>query len=96
MTSTDSNIEYTSALLLSDALKSNTALTKLNLRGENKRNNTHKLHPSTIHSFSILIKSTGNEIGAPGAISLSDALKSNTTLTQLNIGSEHETERTHK
>ena len=88
MTSTDNNIEYTGALLLSDALKSNTTLTKLNLTGENKRNNTHKLHPSTIHSFSILIKSTGNVIGAPGATSLSDALKVNTTLTQLDLGCE--------
>ena len=33
--------------------------------------------------FSILIKSTDNRIGETGAASLSEALKSNTTLTQL-------------
>ena len=36
---------------LSEALKSNTTLTKLYLSGEDKRKKTHKRHPSTIHSF---------------------------------------------
>ena len=35
--------------------------------------------------FSILIKSTDNIIGETGATSLSDALKSNTTLTELDL-----------
>ena len=35
--------------------------------------------------FSILIKSTVNYIGETGAASMSDALKSNTALTQLNL-----------
>ena len=43
---------------------------------------------STIHSF-ILIKSAVNEIGDRGATSLNDALKSNTTLTELNLESGH-------
>ena len=34
---------------------------------------------------SILVRSTGNIIGGKGTILLSDALKSNTTLTQLNL-----------
>ena len=38
--------------------------------------------------ISILIESTGNMIGDTGAISLSDTLKSNTTLTVLNLSSE--------
>ena len=38
--------------------------------------------------FSILIKSTENYLGDEGAKSLSDALKSNTTLTQLNLSGE--------
>ena len=40
--------------------------------------------------FSILIKSTANDIGDTGAASLSDALKSNTTLTELSVWSENE------
>ena len=40
----------TGAKSLSEALKSNTTLTKLNLYSENKRKKTHKRHPSTIHS----------------------------------------------
>ena len=69
---------------MSDALKSNTTLTKLNLGGEQKRNNTQM---TSINNplFFILIKSTDNQIGDMGATSLSDALQSNTTLTQLNL-----------
>ena len=36
--------------------------------------------------FFILIKLTGNIIGEKGATSLSDALKSNTTLVELYLG----------
>ena len=38
--------------------------------------------------FSFLFTSTDNEIGDRGAISLSESLKSNTTLTQLDLKSE--------
>ena len=38
--------------------------------------------------FSILIKSTDNSIGERGAASMSDALKSNTTLTVLYLFGE--------
>ena len=38
--------------------------------------------------FSILTKSTGNNIGDAGAKSLSDALKSNKTLTKLYLDGE--------
>ena len=69
---------------MSDALKSNTTLTELDLRCEDKRKKTHKRHTSTIHSF-FLIKSTVNNIGDTGATSLSEALKSNTTLIELNL-----------
>ena len=77
------------ATSLSEALKSNTTLTELDLRCEDKRKKTHKRHPSTIHS-SLFITSTDNNIGATGASSLSEALKSNTTLTKLNLGSERQ------
>ena len=39
--------------------------------------------------ISILIKSTDNENGDAGATSLSEALKSNTTLVQLNLSGEY-------
>ena len=81
---------------MSEALKSNTTLTKLNLGCEDKRKKTHKRHPSTIHSFSILITSIVNNIGDAGASSLSEALKSNTTLTELDLRSEDKRKKTHK
>ena len=39
--------------------------------------------------FSILMKSKVNKIGETGATSLSDVLKSNTTLIELHLGCEH-------
>ena len=70
---------------MSDALKSNTTLIQLDLRSKDKRNNTQM---ASINNplFFILIKSTGNSIGESGEASLSDALKSNTTLTKLKLG----------
>ena len=44
--------------------------------------------PSAKHSFSIHIKTTDNEIGEIGTTSLSDVLKSNTTLTELDLSGE--------
>ena len=72
---------------MSDALKSNTTLTKLYLDGENKRNNTQMASINN-RFFSILIKSTGNDIGDTGATSLSDVLKSNTSFTKLDLSCE--------
>ena len=135
MVSTGNKIGDNGATSLSNVLKSNTTLKKLNMSCEDKRSNTqiasinkfnpffshqinrqqnwrggsniikwyieikhnthstqakrrlqkttHKWHSSTNHSFFILIKSTGNNIGETGTASLSDSLKSNTTLTVL-------------
>ena len=76
------------------SLESYETLTEFNLSGEDKREKTHKLHPSTIHSFSL--SSTGNKIGDTGATSLSESLKSNTTLTELNLKGENKRKKTHK
>ena len=73
---------------MSESLKSNTTLTKLNLGRGDKRKKTHKRRPSTIHSFPFLFTSTDNNIGGTGATSLSELLKSNTTLTELNLSGE--------
>ena len=43
--------------------------------------------------LSMLIQSTGNNIGDTGATSLSEALKSNTALTQLNLLGENKTKQ---
>ena len=147
--STDNGIGDTGATSLSESLKSNTTLTKLNLSREDKRKKTHKRHSSTIHSFpfpftnrqrdwrkrsnitmwSIEIKhnpystrsgewrqkkedtqkasinnslfpflftSTDNKIGDTGATSLSEVLKSNTTLAELNLRGENQRKKTHK
>ena len=76
------------AAALSEELKTNTTLTKLIVCGKKKQN---KKRLNGIHQqspFSTLIKSTGNKIGDIGATSLSDALKSNTTLTKLILDGE--------
>ena len=49
----------------------------------------YKRHPSTIHSFPFPITTTDNGIGDTGATSLSEALKSSTTLIKLNLRSEN-------
>ena len=94
--STDNSIGETGVKSLSESLKSNTTLTELNLSSEDKRKKTHKRHPSTIHSFSFLILSTGNNIGDTGVSSLSESLKSNTTLNTLNLGSEDKRKKIHR
>ena len=76
-----------------DALKSNTTLTKLHLNCEHKRNNTQKTFINN-QLFSIHIKSTGNYMGCTGATSLSDALKSNKTLSELNLSGKHKRNNT--
>ena len=93
--STDSKIGDKGATSLSESLKSNTTLTELDLFCEDRRK-THKWHPSTIHFVSFLFTSTANSIGDTGATSLSESLKSNTTLTELKLWSEDKRKKTHK
>ena len=84
------------AISLSESLKSNTTLTILNLRSDNKRKKAHTRHPSAIHSFPFLFTSTDNNIRDTGAKSLSEALKSNTTLTAFDLSGEDKRKKTHK
>ena len=86
----------TGAASLSEALKSNTTLTKLNVISEDKRKKTHKRHPSTIHFFPILFTLTDIGIEYRGATSLSESLKSNTTLAQLDLSGKDKRKNTHK
>ena len=94
--SIDNKIGDTGATSLSEALKSNTTLTKLNLCRDNKRKKTHKRHPSTIHSFPFIFTPTDNNVGDTGAASLSESLKSNTTLTELDLYCKGKRKKTHK
>ena len=91
--STVNKIGERGATSLSDALKSNTTLTKLYLGGEDKRNSTQMASVNK-PLFPILIKPTGNKIGERGATSLGDALKSNTTLTELDLRGEDKKKHT--
>ena len=92
MKSTGNKIGDTGATSLSEELKSNTTITKLDLSREHKRNT--QITSINNPPFYILIKSTGNNIGEAGATSLSDALKSNTTLTKLNLSGKYKRTRT--
>ena len=94
--STGDYVEDKGAKALSEALKSNTTLTELNLGGGDKRKKTHKRRPSTIHSFPFLFTSTDNNIGETETTSLSESLKSNTTLTELYLWGDDKRKKTHK
>ena len=77
---------------MSEALESNTTLTELNLESDYKKKDTVN-HPSTNHSFPFLVTSIGNNIGDTGAISLGKSLKSNKTLTELNLTCDNKRKR---
>ena len=94
-TSTDNKIGETGATSLSEALKSNTTLTELYLNSEGKRKNTQMKDISS-SVFSFLFTTTGGDLGKNGVISLSEALKSNATLTKLNLYSKDKRKKTHK
>ena len=81
---------------MSEALKSNTSLTNLDLSCEDRRKKTRKRHPSTVYSFSFLFSSTVNKIRDTSAESFSDSLKSNTTLTDLDLSCEDKRKKTQK
>ena len=91
---TGSSIGETGATSLSESLKSNTTLKKLNLSSEDKKD----IQKTSINNslFSFLYSPTGNKIGDAGATSLSESLKSNTTLMKLNLSGEDERKKTHK
>ena len=88
LTSTESKIGDTGATSLSESLKSNTTLTKLNLRSRDEGKNTQKTSINN-SSFSIQFTTTACYIRDTGAASLSEALESNTTLTALDLGREN-------
>ena len=92
VTSIGNHIGDTGATSLSESLKSNTTLTKLNLGREDKRRHTKDIHNGSLF---LSLGMNRNKIGDTGAKSLSEALKSNTTLTKLNLYSENKRKKTH-
>ena len=66
---------------------------KLNLKSEDKRKKTQKTYINN-SLFSFLFTSTDNNIGDTGAASLIKALKSNTTLTEFNLGCKDQRKHT--
>ena len=103
--STVNNIGDTGATSLSESLESNTTLTALDLSGETKERR-HACTLFTNHFFYAILISTGGTlrrdrapisvIGGAGAVSLSEALTTNTTLTELSLESEYKRKKTHK
>ena len=89
------SIGDTGATSLSEALKSNTTLTELDLSCDDKRKKTHKRYPSAIHS-SILFISKGNNIGDTGLALLVEALKSNAALIELDLRGDNKNEDTQR
>ena len=89
-------IEKGDVACLTQTLKTNTTLTKPHQCSKDKKKE-RKRHPSTIHYsfFLFLFTSTDNKIEERGATSLSEALKSNTTLTELNLWGEDKMKKTH-
>ena len=66
-------------------MKSNTTLTVLYLGGEDKRKKDTQKTSLNNSLFSFLVTPTGNNVGERGATSLSESLRINTTLTELDL-----------
>ena len=86
---TGNGIGAEGAIQISESLKTNTTLTELNLyrddtysQDNNKQMKEMKWNTNPIKQW------TGNQIGAEGAIAISESLKTNTTMTELNLGGD--------
>ena len=64
------------------------------MQRQKKEDTQMKLVNKTL--FPNLTTSTANKIGETGAASISEALKSNTTLTELNLNCKDKRQKTHK
>ena len=73
---------------MSEMLKANTTLTRLNIGGQDRRR--HKKTSNNGSPFFTLVLPTANFIEERGAEALSEALKLNTTLRELDMGREYE------
>ncbi len=71
--------------MISEVLKSNSTLTKLDLMGEGEYKQWKKIKKTKKH--------TGNKIGEEGARMINEVLKSNSTLKSLDLSCEGEYEK---
>ena len=90
MKTTDNMLQETGASALSESIKKNTILQKLYLNCLSIFERNKKKHGA--RDKKVVLGSSVNGIGESGATSLSDALKVNTTLTALHLGSRHKRE----
>ena len=85
-------IDDTFTALLCDFLKTSTTLTELGFNCKHQNIICVRWQFICIHSYEALgvrVFSPNRSIGERGATSMSDALKSNTTLTKLDVGCKH-------
>ena len=85
---TGNQIGVEGARALSDALKTNTTLTVLGLGGEQQDTRKHNKRARQAQWHVEWLED--NKIDVEGARALCDALKTNTTLTELSLGSEQQ------
>ncbi len=71
--------------MISEVLKNNSVLTKLDLNGKLKGKRLNRKRKGKQK-----MEWTGNEIGAEGTKAISELLESNSVLSELNLGSEKE------
>ena len=85
---TANHIGDSGAIKIGESLMMNTTLTELNLGSviENKRVKVNRMKKQK-EKYEIMIKWTDNEIGASGAIKISESLMKNITLTTLDLRS---------
>ena len=79
---------------LSESLKSNSTLTKLDLSGADERKKDTQMISIKNSLFSFLFASTENKIGDTEAASLCELFKKNTTLTELNLSGADKRKKT--
>ncbi|KAL1512428.1 hypothetical protein AB1Y20_005683 [Prymnesium parvum] len=84
----ENNIGAEGAAHIAEALKTNATLTSLHLDGAPplRRRDRHATHPTALrHCPALPLSHTQNNIGAEGAAHIAEALKTNTSLTSLNL-----------
>ena len=84
---TDKKIGFAGVVTLSEALKTNTGLNSLHLKGLTKGSSNSK------QSLEMKNPKTGNGIGIEGTKVLCEGLKENKTMTELDLQSEKDRQR---
>jgi len=83
---TGNDIGPEGAIMISEGLKCNSTLTRLNLKGDEKNDKVRKEEEKNNNEKNVIW--TENGIGVEGAGMISETLKCNSTLTELNLSSD--------